>query len=127
MGTDKAVNEAVDIAVGGDAVGGDAVGGHAVGGHAVGDDAVGGGRIGRGRWSGTTDTVSPPVSPARVQNLELLLLVGAAAVTTAALVSVEIDQQRALTGALGYLGAAYLGLFAVVHLAVRRWARTRIR
>ncbi|MCD2195120.1 FtsW/RodA/SpoVE family cell cycle protein [Actinomycetospora endophytica] len=36
--------------------------------------------------------------------------------------SVEIDQQHALSFALGYLGLAYLALFAGAHLAVRRWA-----
>lgn len=53
---------------------------------------------------------------------ELVLLAAAATVTTAALVSVEISQQRALIGDLAYLGAASLGVFGVAHLAVRRWA-----
>ena len=56
------------------------------------------------------------------RGVELGLLVAAAAITTAALVSVELDQQHALDPALGYLGIAYLGLFAAAHLAVRRWA-----
>jgi len=56
------------------------------------------------------------------RGVELGLLVGAAAVTTLALVSVEISQERTLTGAVGYLGLAYLGVFGAAHLAVRRWA-----
>jgi cell division protein FtsW (lipid II flippase) len=53
---------------------------------------------------------------------ELALLVAAAAITTVSLVSVELDQQHTLDPALGYLGLAYLALFAGAHLAVRRWA-----
>ena len=51
-----------------------------------------------------------------------MLLVAAAVITTAALVSVEVDQANALRPALGYLGLAYLAVFAGAHLAVRRWA-----
>ena len=56
------------------------------------------------------------------RGVELVLLVGAAALTTVALVSVELSQEHALTSTVGYLGLAFLGLFGVAHLAVRRWA-----
>ncbi|GAA4805447.1 FtsW/RodA/SpoVE family cell cycle protein [Actinomycetospora chlora] len=46
----------------------------------------------------------------------------AAAITTAALAEVELDQQHALTAVLGYLGLAYLVALGCAHLAVRRWA-----
>jgi hypothetical protein len=53
---------------------------------------------------------------------ELALLVAAAIITTASLVSVELDQQHALGPTVGYLGVVYLAVFAGAHLAVRHWA-----
>ncbi|MBO0840320.1 MAG: FtsW/RodA/SpoVE family cell cycle protein [Sciscionella sp.] len=53
---------------------------------------------------------------------ELVLLIFAAAITTSALVLVEANQEQALTMQVVYYGLAYLALFAVAHLAVRRWA-----
>ena len=76
------------------------------------------------RRPGPRDT-SPAAAaspPGTGRSVELVLLAAAAAITTAALVSVEIDQANALRPALGYLGLAYLAVFAGAHLAVRRWA-----
>jgi cell division protein FtsW (lipid II flippase) len=51
-----------------------------------------------------------------------LLLAFAAVIVTGALVIVEANQEQEVTTTLLWLGLAYLGLFAVAHLAVRRWA-----
>ncbi len=64
----------------------------------------------------------PPVSGRRQRNCELSLLVSAAAIVTVALVLVEADQNQRLSPQLLYLGLGYLGLFAVAHLMVRRFA-----
>src|SRR4029078_3654850 len=56
------------------------------------------------------------------RNIELVLLAFAAAIVTAALVLVEANQEKELTRALLYVGAAYLGLFTVAHFAVRKLA-----
>ena len=74
--------------------------------------------------AGVSVATSPAVLSARStgRGVELVLLVAAAAITTAALVSVELDQANTLRPALGYLGLAYLAVFAGAHLAVRRWA-----
>ena len=77
---------------------------------------------GTGPSSPTGDpTGTTAAAPPTGRRTELLLLVAAATITTASLVSVELDQQHALTAALGYLGLAYLALFACAHLAVRHW------
>lgn len=69
-----------------------------------------------------TEPSSGPPAPPTGRSTELALLVLAAAITTASLVSVELDQQHGLSPTVGYLGLAYLALFAGAHLAVRRWA-----
>jgi cell division protein FtsW (lipid II flippase) len=51
-----------------------------------------------------------------------VLLAFAAILTTGALVLVEANQEQELTTMLLYLGAAYLGLLTVAHLAVRKLA-----
>jgi cell division protein FtsW (lipid II flippase) len=51
-----------------------------------------------------------------------LLLGGAVVVTTVALVLVEASQDQRITWELAKLGLAYLALFVVAHLAVRRFA-----
>ncbi|MGH3911868.1 MAG: FtsW/RodA/SpoVE family cell cycle protein [Pseudonocardiaceae bacterium] len=67
-----------------------------------------------------TDTGSAPASPPAInRNLELAMLAFAAVVVTTALVLVELNQANELTRSLLYYGAAYLGLFAVAHIAVR--------
>ena len=74
--------------------------------------------------AGVSVVTSPAVLSARStgRGVELVLLVAAAAITTAALVSVELDQANTLRPALGYLGLAYLAVLGGAHLAVRRWA-----
>lgn len=75
-------------------------------------------------------TYSPPggtpVMPAprarTGRGAELLLLAFAAIITTAALALVEVNQEQELTTDLLRYGAAFLGLFAVAHLTVRRLA-----
>jgi cell division protein FtsW (lipid II flippase) len=52
-----------------------------------------------------------------------MLLVFAAVLVTLALVLVEATQNQQLSRALLYLGAGYLGLFAIAHLVVRHTAR----
>jgi cell division protein FtsW (lipid II flippase) len=70
--------------------------------------------------------VSPRVTgslrPSSARGVEVVLLVFAAVVVTIALVLVEAEQNQRLSNQLLYLGAGYLGLFAVAHLVVRRTA-----
>lgn len=61
-----------------------------------------------------------PLSTGR--GIELVLLAFAAILVTGALVLVEANQEQELRRSLLYVGAAYLGLFTVAHLAVRRFA-----
>jgi cell division protein FtsW (lipid II flippase) len=56
------------------------------------------------------------------RGIELVLLALAAVTTTAALVLVEANQEQQLTSSLVYVGLAYLALFGIAHLAVRKWA-----
>jgi len=56
------------------------------------------------------------------RNIELVLLAFAAVLVTGALVLVEANQEQELTRSLLLVGAAYLGLFTVAHVAVRRLA-----
>jgi cell division protein FtsW (lipid II flippase) len=53
------------------------------------------------------------------RGIELLLLAFAALIVTIALVLVEANGELTLSRQLLYLGAAYLGLFAVAHVVVR--------
>jgi cell division protein FtsW (lipid II flippase) len=53
---------------------------------------------------------------------ELLLLIFAATLVTGALVLVEANQEQTLTMQVVYYGLAYLALFGIAHLVVRRWA-----
>jgi len=53
------------------------------------------------------------------RGVEFGLRVFAAGLVTLALVLVEADQKQALSRSLLYLGLAYLGLFALAHVAVR--------
>lgn len=62
-----------------------------------------------------------PQAPTR-RGVELILLAFAAVITTSALVLVEANQEQTLTRSLLYLGAAYLGLFGIAHVAVRVFA-----
>ncbi|WP_040787748.1 FtsW/RodA/SpoVE family cell cycle protein [Nocardia paucivorans] len=70
---------------------------------------------------------SPPggfaqVPPSTRRNTELLLLGFSAFITTTALFLVEASQEQSITWDIAKYGVAYLGLFAVAHLAVRRFA-----
>jgi cell division protein FtsW (lipid II flippase) len=64
--------------------------------------------------------VTPPLPTRR--NAELLLLCFAAVITAAALAIVEANQQRSLSWDVVNYAAAFLALFAVAHLAIRRFA-----
>lgn len=70
------------------------------------------------------DGAAPPPLAERStgRGIELVLLAFAAVIVTFALVLVEANQEEELTSALVYVGAAYLGLFAVAHFAVRKFA-----
>ncbi|MFE3191551.1 FtsW/RodA/SpoVE family cell cycle protein [Nocardia sp. NPDC059240] len=65
---------------------------------------------------------APAPPPATRRNVELLLLGLAALITTVSLVLVEASQEQAITWEIAKLGAAYMALFGVAHLAVRRFA-----
>ena len=56
------------------------------------------------------------------RGIELLMLGLAAVLTTGALVLVEANQEQSLTTDLLFIGLAYLVLFALAHLGVRRFA-----
>jgi cell division protein FtsW (lipid II flippase) len=70
-------------------------------------------------------TGSPPSAPALPtgRGIELVLLAFAAVLVTGALALVEANQEQELTQSLLWVGLAYLALFTVAHLAVRRFAR----
>ncbi|MBJ8346406.1 FtsW/RodA/SpoVE family cell cycle protein [Antrihabitans sp. YC2-6] len=71
---------------------------------------------------------SPPggFAPAPIQsnrrNIELLLLGFAALLTTLSLVLVEASQEQSITWDLVKYGLAYMALFTIAHLGVRRFA-----
>ncbi|WP_280263794.1 FtsW/RodA/SpoVE family cell cycle protein [Nocardia wallacei] len=65
---------------------------------------------------------APAPPPTTRRNTEALLLGGAVVITTAALMLVEASQDQEITWDLAKLGLAYLALFGVAHLAVRRFA-----
>jgi cell division protein FtsW (lipid II flippase) len=70
-------------------------------------------------------TGSPPATPAPLptgRGIELVLLAFAAVLVTGALALVEANQEQELTQALLWVGLAYLALFTIAHLAVRRFA-----
>jgi cell division protein FtsW (lipid II flippase) len=81
-------------------------------------DAAKGRRGRRGRDK--TGEAEPALPTGR--GIELVLLAFAAVLVTGALVLVEANQEEVLTRALLYVGAAYLGLFTVAHVAVRKLA-----
>lgn len=65
---------------------------------------------------------APAPPPSTRRNAELLLLGLAAVLTTAALFLVEASQEQSITWDIAKYGLAYLALFGVAHLAVRRFA-----
>jgi cell division protein FtsW (lipid II flippase) len=62
----------------------------------------------------------PPLPTGR--SIELVLLAFSAVIFTGALVLVEANQEQQLTPSLLWVGLAYLGLFTLGHVAVRRFA-----
>ncbi|MGV9413425.1 FtsW/RodA/SpoVE family cell cycle protein [Nocardia sp. NPDC003693] len=65
---------------------------------------------------------APAPPPSTRRNVELLLLGLAAVITTVSLVLVEASQEQSISWDIAKLGAAYMALFGVAHLAVRRFA-----
>ncbi|MBF6075384.1 FtsW/RodA/SpoVE family cell cycle protein [Nocardia beijingensis] len=65
---------------------------------------------------------APAPPPSTRRNVELLLLGAAAVITTVSLFLVEASQEQSITLDIAKYGLAYLALFAVAHLAVRRFA-----
>jgi len=70
----------------------------------------------------TDPAPAPAPTPPTGRTIELVLLAFAAVIVTGALVLVQANQEQELTTDLLIIGAAYLGLFAAAHLAVRRFA-----
>jgi len=73
---------------------------------------------GNGSRPTTDDAPAPPTG----RSIELVLLAFAAVLVTLALVLVEANQEQTLTQSLVWVGLAYLALFTLAHLAVRRFA-----
>ncbi|WP_026360515.1 FtsW/RodA/SpoVE family cell cycle protein [Amycolatopsis nigrescens] len=71
--------------------------------------------------AGQYQTNPPREVPTR-RGTELVLLAFATVIVTIAFVLVEANQEQELTSAVIWYGLAYLAMFAVAHLAVRRWA-----
>ncbi|GAB3497128.1 FtsW/RodA/SpoVE family cell cycle protein [Amycolatopsis cihanbeyliensis] len=67
-------------------------------------------------------STNPPRELPTRRGTELALLAFAAFIVTCAFVLVEANQEQELTWSIFWYGAAYLGIFSVAHLAVRRWA-----
>ncbi|MFC4376538.1 FtsW/RodA/SpoVE family cell cycle protein [Nocardia halotolerans] len=65
---------------------------------------------------------APAPPPSTRRNQELLLLAGAAGITTVSLFIVEASQEQSITWDIAKYGLAFLALFGVAHLAVRRFA-----
>jgi cell division protein FtsW (lipid II flippase) len=65
---------------------------------------------------------APAPPPSTRRNAELLLLAGATVIVTVSLFLVEASQEQSVTWDIAKYGLAYLALFALAHLAVRRFA-----
>ncbi|MGH3491743.1 MAG: FtsW/RodA/SpoVE family cell cycle protein [Sciscionella sp.] len=79
----------------------------------------GGGGTGVGAIGVTTSGRGRPTTR---RGTELLLLIFATVLVTFAFVLVEANQERKITLKILYYGLAYLALFGISHLAVRKWA-----
>ncbi|SFP87334.1 cell division protein FtsW, lipid II flippase [Amycolatopsis arida] len=67
-------------------------------------------------------STNPPRQFPKRRGTELMMLAFAAFIVTIALVLVDANQEQELTWAIFWYGLAYLTIFTVAHLAVRRWA-----
>ncbi|MEV0298394.1 FtsW/RodA/SpoVE family cell cycle protein [Nocardia sp. NPDC050710] len=65
---------------------------------------------------------APAPPPSTRRNAELLLLAFAALITTVSLFLVEASQEQSITSDIAKYGFAFLALFGIAHLAVRRFA-----
>ncbi|MGV9818979.1 FtsW/RodA/SpoVE family cell cycle protein [Nocardia xishanensis] len=65
---------------------------------------------------------APAPPPSTRRNVELLLLAFAALITTVSLFLVEASQEQSVTWDVAKYGLAFLALFGIAHLAVRRFA-----
>ncbi|MET7769262.1 FtsW/RodA/SpoVE family cell cycle protein [Nocardia sp. NPDC005366] len=65
---------------------------------------------------------APAPPPSTRRNAELVLLAFAALLTTISLFLVEASQEQSITWDIAKYGLAFLALFAIAHLAVRRFA-----
>ncbi|MCP2291339.1 FtsW/RodA/SpoVE family cell cycle protein [Nocardia amikacinitolerans] len=65
---------------------------------------------------------APAPPPSTRRNAELLLLGFAALITTVSLFLVEASQEQSVTWDIAKYGLAFLALFGIAHLAVRRFA-----
>ncbi|WP_431957442.1 FtsW/RodA/SpoVE family cell cycle protein [Nocardia lijiangensis] len=65
---------------------------------------------------------APAPPPSTRRNAELLLLAFAALITTVSLFLVEASQEQSITWDIAKYGLAFLALFGIAHLAVRRFA-----
>ena len=67
-------------------------------------------------------TSNPPRDMPTRRGTELAMLGFAAFIVTCAFVLVQANQEQELSWSIVWYGLAYLGLFAVAHAAVRKWA-----
>ncbi|MBK1784515.1 FtsW/RodA/SpoVE family cell cycle protein [Prauserella cavernicola] len=67
-------------------------------------------------------TTNPPRELPRRRGTELWLLAFAALIVTSAFILVQANQEQELSWSIVWYGLAYLAIFTVAHLAVRRWA-----
>ena len=67
-------------------------------------------------------TTNPPRELPKRRGTELALLAFSALIVTLAFVLVQANQEQELSWSVVWYGLAYLAIFGVAHLAVRRWA-----
>jgi cell division protein FtsW (lipid II flippase) len=67
-------------------------------------------------------TTNPPREVPTRRGTELALLAFAAFIATSALILVDANQNHAFSVDIIWYGLAFLGIFGIAHLAVRRWA-----
>ncbi|MEV4311470.1 FtsW/RodA/SpoVE family cell cycle protein [Actinocrispum sp. NPDC049592] len=72
--------------------------------------------------TGQQGTPAPANQAPTRRGTELAMLAFAAALVTGALMLVAINQEQKLTIQILWYGLAYLALFSVAHLAIRKWA-----